>query len=1793
MSARTRALGLLVALVAVLAGGLPSADVAQAREVANPRNFTGVITGGQLRIKALTLDLATLDPKITVNGPISANGQISIPATRVGAQNGQNGIYAPDMAFEDYTIRIVPTHAWTGYVNPMTGQMNLRVRFRLELRGGLLGSDGSCKVASDGDPIDINVLQTGSSGKYDASNGTVVITNNTLAINQTASGCGPLGAGNGTVNDTVGLPSGSGNNEARFEMRWSQGGLGDNTFIQKAVNAAFTATPQSGGYAPATVQFNGSGSSTATLTPPATSIASYEWDFGDGTPKVTGASPTTSHVYTSPGTYTARLKVTDNEGSAADSDETTRTITVVNRPPDLTLAKSHLTDLRVGIEGTYRLTVANKNAAVSGPTTGAVTITDTLPAGLAYRGFTGSGWACTSAGQTVTCSNLFAIPLATGTSSSVDLKVMPSPAAYPAVTNTATASTPGEAQPSDNTASDTATVAGADLRLAKSHVGGAFQVGQVRQYNLDVTNRGTGMSLGPITVVDTLPAGLTFDSFAGSGWGCTAAGQTVTCTRNTGIAVDETAQLRLRVLVGGAPRTVTNTATVSNALDVDTTNNDASDQTPIFQTPDLALTTSLAGDLRVDENATYTLAVKNDGTQAANGSVVVTDTLPAGLTFVSATGTGWTCSEASGTVTCTRLAQLAVGASLPDIALTVAVGAAAAPVADETPELANTAELTFTPAAGATADPNADNNRSTATNVVRRVDLTLDKAHTGTFRVGATGTYTLTVRNRGNLAATGTTTVTDELPDGLTFASASGEGWACSGVGQVVTCTRAGAIAASATAPVITLEVGVGAAAAPQTTNVASVSNPADRWPGNDGDSDDTAITQVDLAIVKSAAAGTFRAGQERAYTLKLSNGGIASTGATTVTDTLPTGLQYVSASGSGWDCSFAAPTITCVRAAIVPAASVIPPITVRAKVLPSAAPSVTNVATVATDGDNNLGDNESAVTRAVVAPDLTVAVTGDDELRRRATATYTVDVANQGTDRTPGPVTVTDTLPAGTTFVSATGDGWACTAATGTVTCELPAGLAANADAAPITVRTKIGTGAPDAVTNAVTVSDELDTDTTNNAASVASTVRSVDVALTKTLSGSLKVGGQATYTLAVRNDGDAPTTSALKVTDTVPAGLRITQAFGGAKWDCTTAGQQVTCAYAQPLAAGAANEQPIGIDVEVLPSAIPTGASSASITNAATVNDPLDVDPTDDSDTATGTFGRGPDLAATIARKDGGTSFDAGTDGRYVVALRNVGSAPTTGALTVTAKLGAGLTLKPTPSAGWTCTATGTNVTCTRPHSGGGLAAGAREDLELVVGVSPAAAPTAIVDDVVAGTPGDADASNDEATSSGEFGTPVRTVDVITTLSHSGAFTVGGTGTYTVAVRNGGTLPTRGPIDVALDLGRGAVATSAAGTDWTCVRGGTVRCRYAGTLAPGASAPDIAVNVELGAAASPQTTAVVRTTTPGDAEPSNDTASDLAAIVDTTATALTLGFNDGELGVGTLNLPFGENGVAITIAGRVGSDGTFTVPKAGFTMTPLSLQGIFQATLALQEDAVGTYDRATGAITLRARLGLSVAGGPAPAGCGLGISGTPIVVDLTTGRSGDLSGSPIGTTGDVTLVSKSFAVPASTSCGALDSTLNSLANLPSAAGANKLVLRGRLGSAAPPAPVAAKPSTAASTSTPKAAKKVSILALKSQKALRDGFKLTATPSENGTLKLTTSIKVAGAKKAVKLAAKSVKLRKGKPAIIRLKATSKQLKALKAALKKKRRIDATITAVFTGAGKATEKSTYKVRVTG
>ena len=122
--------------------------------------------------------------------------------------------------------------------------------------------------------------------------------------------------------------------------------------------------------------------------------------------------------------------------------------------PDLTISKTHAGSFRQSQTGAqYTITVTNNG---TGPTSGAVTVTDTLPAGLTATSFGGSGWTC-SALPALSCSRSDA--LGAGNSYPDITLVVDVAADAPAgMTNAATVSGGGEVDTSNDGATDPTTV---------------------------------------------------------------------------------------------------------------------------------------------------------------------------------------------------------------------------------------------------------------------------------------------------------------------------------------------------------------------------------------------------------------------------------------------------------------------------------------------------------------------------------------------------------------------------------------------------------------------------------------------------------------------------------------------------------------------------------------------------------------------------------------------------------------------------------------------------------------------------------------------------------------------------------------------------------------------------------------------------------------------------------------------------------------------------------------------------------------------------------------------------------------------------------------------------------------------------------------------------------------------------------------------------------------------------------------------------------------------------------------
>ncbi|MDQ3814560.1 MAG: DUF11 domain-containing protein, partial [Armatimonadota bacterium] len=257
-----------------------------------------------------------------------------------------------------------------------------------------------------------------------------------------------------------------------------------------------------------------------------------------------------------------------------------------------------------------------------------------------------------------------------------------------------------------------------------------------------------------MVLTDTLPTNATFVSATPAP--TTRNGRILTF--NSGTLANGASRQVAIVVTPTTTGALTNVATVrANESDPVTANNTASQGTTVILGADLAVTKADAPDpVLVGGRLTYTLTVRNNGPVAASG-VTLTDTLPVGVTFVSATPAA---STRSGRVLTFNLGSLANGASRQ---VTVVVTPATAGT------LTNTASVT-----GAQRDPNTANNTATQNTVVSPVaNLSLTKtAAPDPVTAGNNLVYTLTVHNNGPSAATNVR-LTDTLPAGIDFIAAT------------------------------------------------------------------------------------------------------------------------------------------------------------------------------------------------------------------------------------------------------------------------------------------------------------------------------------------------------------------------------------------------------------------------------------------------------------------------------------------------------------------------------------------------------------------------------------------------------------------------------------------------------------------------------------------------------------------------------------------------------------------------------------------------------------------------------------------------------------------------------------------------------------------------------------------------------------------------------------------------------------------------------------------------------------
>jgi uncharacterized repeat protein (TIGR01451 family) len=207
-------------------------------------------------------------------------------------------------------------------------------------------------------------------------------------------------------------------------------------------------------------------------------------------------------------------------------------------------------------------------------------------------------------------------------------------------------------------------------------------------------------------------------------------------------------------------------------------------------------------------------------------------------------------------------------------------------------------------------------------------------------------------------------------------------------------------------------------------------------------------------------------------------------------------------------------------------------------------------------------------------------------------------------------------------------------------------------------------------------------------------------DLTLTKTHTGTFSVGGTAKYGFTVKNIGNLPTSGVMTLQDALPLGLTIpdggvtTTGINAADWTCTALNNMISCTSTVTMAAakGVSTFEIVGIQVG--------SAAVPSVKNQATISGGGESNTSNNNAIDSAIVNEVPDL--TVKKQSVGP-LTVGSLATYQFTVTNIGKGATTGPMTTSDLLPAGLTVPDGPiavtganAADWICVSLGGDVDC-----------------------------------------------------------------------------------------------------------------------------------------------------------------------------------------------------------------------------------------------------------------------------------------------------------------------------------------------------------------------------------------------------------------------------------------------------------------------------------------------------------------
>lgn len=739
-------------------------------------------------------------------------------------------------------------------------------------------------------------------------------------------------------------------------------------------------------------------------------------------------------------------------------------------------------------------------------------------------------------------------------------------------------------------------VKGADLELGITLAETTVKGGGTAEFTAVVTNKGPYPSENAILTFP-VPTGLKITTPLPDG--CVMSSAAISCTIAGPIAVGEKVELPFsgQVTTGNASDiAIAAQLDANEPLDPNVNNNQVTANIKVLAGTDVSLskTRSPQGLLLIGDAVDFTLAAQFAGDEPSQA--IITDTLPEHYDYkdiIVPAGSGWACNVVGRTITCTYTKAAGSNYKTPITIKTVA--ALASP---EGKPVVNEATIE---SVNEDAD-RKDNNTATdggAHIVPPTIDLKANKSRprSGLVVVGVDHDYSLSTTNLGNANFSGPLTITDHLPEGLTMKAITAPAdWICSPAsaeGPVdIVCTtnqytETNPLRPGATTPNIVLTAE--ATEALSFKNGMTVSYPGynDKTnPGHDVDIDNNTVyvggtagegpTLSDLEIKKTiiSPSATVVAGEEIEFALEIINKGQSVATDIVINDRLqdivagaagmpPQSILPVLRAGAatGFTCSAPASgaysiDMSCDIASlpVCTPGDNCPVVTV--KIRPGSEGKKTNTAHVFSTKvpDPDLSNNVSSVNYEVTpktdvaltktSPSATLGARAGQELIYTITASVPANGLSAADD-----VTVTDILPEGVYFVSATASVSSCsvrppvnqriTSANNKLECSL--GRIENGSQQTVTVIVKPTTDmVGDTITNNASVKTSTpETNADNNAAKVPVLILEpvLDLIISKTDDpyDPVEKGAPTFYTITATNRGPSDAYNVV-ITDTLP---------------------------------------------------------------------------------------------------------------------------------------------------------------------------------------------------------------------------------------------------------------------------------------------------------------------------------------------------------------------------------------------------------------------------------------------------------------------------------------------------------------------------------------------------------------------------------------------------------------------------------------------------------------------------------